>query len=92
VPPSVTEPGSSGSPLYNAQRRLVGVLSGGASFCGASPNQLNDLYGMLAHAWEGLGTDSTRVRNWLDPTGTGATSLGGIDPGVVFRSGFEDAE
>lgn len=92
VPPSVTEPGSSGSPLYNAQQRLVGVLSGGASFCGATNASLNDLYGMLAHAWEGLGTDSTRVRNWLDAAGTGATTIGGIDAGALFRSGFEDGE
>ncbi|HVF36207.1 MAG TPA: trypsin-like serine protease [Candidatus Saccharimonadia bacterium] len=94
IPPSVTEPGSSGSPLYNAQQRLVGVLSGGASFCGASNSQLNDLYGKLAHAWEGLGTDSTRVRNWLDPGNTGATTIGALAaaggaPDLLFQSGFE---
>jgi len=94
VPPSVTEPGSSGSPLYNASQRLVGVLSGGASICGASNASLNDLYGQLAHAWEGLGTDATRVRPWLDPGNTGATTIGGLAPvsGVLFRSGFEDGE
>ena len=52
LPPSVTEGGSSGSPLYNAEQRLIGVLSGGASFCGVSADGLNDQYGGLFHAWE----------------------------------------
>ena len=83
LPPSVTEPGSSGSPLYNADRRLVGVLSGGASFCGVSPGGLNDQYGGLFHSWEGLGTPQTRMRDLLDPTGTGVETidgLGGCEP------------
>ncbi len=78
LPPSVTEPGSSGSPLYNADRRLVGVLSGGASACGVGPGDLNDQYGGLFHAWEGLGTATTRVRDYLDPAGTGAMFIDGI--------------
>lgn len=92
------QPGSVGSPLYNAQQRLVGVLSGGASFCGASNSQLNDQYGKLAHAWDGLGTDATRMRTWLDPGNTGATTIGGLGlsaPGAeppLFRSGFETGE
>lgn len=80
LPASVTERGSSGSPMYNAQQRLVGVLSGGASFCGAAEAQLNDEYGQLAKAWDGLGTAATRVRDALDPVGGGsAEALDGID-------------
>jgi hypothetical protein len=78
LPPSVTEPGSSGSPLYNADRRLIGVLSGGASFCGAGPEDLNDEYGGLFHAWEGLGTSETRMRDHLDPLGLAPLQLDGI--------------
>ena len=79
LPPSVTEQGSSGSPLYNAQRRLVGVLSGGASFCGAPAAELNDDYGGLFHAWEGLGTATTRVKDYLDPLGGNPINLDGRD-------------
>ena len=50
IPPAVTEPGSSGSPLYSADRRLIGVLSGGLAFCGATGASLSDLYGGLWHA------------------------------------------
>jgi lysyl endopeptidase len=78
LPPSVTEPGSSGSPLYDASQRLVGVLSGGASFCGAGPADLNDEYGQLAKAWDGLGTPATRVRDALDPNGGTAQAIDGL--------------
>lgn len=81
LPPSVTEPGSSGSPLYNANHRLVGVLSGGASFCGASTSQLNDQYGKLSHAWDYQDTTTTRLRDFLDPISSNAMTLNGIDSG-----------
>lgn len=81
LPPSVTEKGSSGSPLYNANHLMVGVLSGGPSFCGAPTSQLFDVYGKLSHAWDGLGTPTTRVRDYLDPTGSGVTTLTGLDSG-----------
>ena len=77
LPPSVTEPGSSGSPIYNAQQRLVGVLSGGASICGATGADLSDEYGQLAKAWDGLGTATTRVRDALDPNGATAQAIDG---------------
>lgn len=78
LPPSVTEPGSSGSPLYSADRRLIGVLSGGASFCGAGPEDLNDEYGGLFHAWDGLGTAQTRMRDHLDPLGINPLLIDGV--------------
>ena len=95
-PPNVTEPGSSGSPLYNAEFRLVGVLSGGPSQCGSTGASLRDQYGKLAHAWEGLGTPATRVRDYLDPNNTGAQFMNGrsavvINPDVIIADGFEDA-
>ena len=77
LPPGVTEPGSSGSPLYTADQRLVGVLSGGPAFCGATGPDLSDFYGQLAHAWDGLGTPSTRVRDYLDPVGSNPLTLSG---------------
>ena len=79
LPASVTERGSSGSPLYNANQRLVGVLSGGASSCGATGNSLSDQYGGLFHAWDGLGTSATRMRDHLDPLGIGPDYIDGIN-------------
>jgi lysyl endopeptidase len=77
VPPSVTEPGSSGSPLYNASQRLIGVLSGGPSQCGSTGANLSDFYGKLAHAWDGLGTPTTAMKSYLDPGGTNPDFING---------------
>ena len=78
IPPGVTEGGSSGSPLYTSEQRIVGVLSGGPAFCGATGASLSDLYGKLSHAWEGLGTPTTRMRDYLDPLGTNPEFINGI--------------
>jgi lysyl endopeptidase len=79
VTPGVTEPGSSGSPLYNANQRLVGVLSGGPSACNSTGENLSDWYGTLLNAWEGAGTPATRMKDLMDPAGSGAaTTIGGI--------------
>lgn len=78
IPPGVTEQGSSGSPLYTADKRLVGVLSGGLAACGVTGPDLSDLYGKLAHAWEGLGTPATRMRDYLDPQNLQSEFIDGI--------------
>ena len=69
-----TEPGSSGSGLLSAQKRVIGVLSGGAAACG---NNSEDYFGRLGVAWEGGGSASTRVRDWLDPLNLAAFTLDG---------------
>lgn len=79
--PGVTEPGSSGSPLYNSAGRFVGQLHGGPSSCGATGNNLSDYYGRFSVSWTGGGTNSTRLSNWLDAGNTGATTVNGIDNG-----------
>lgn len=65
-----TEPGSSGAPLLTPDQRITGVLSGGLAACGVNEP---DWYGRLAAAWDGP-APSARLRNWLDPAGTGATT------------------
>jgi Trypsin len=73
----VTEGGSSGSPLFDQNKRVIGQLSGGASACG---NNASDWYGKFASAWAGGGTSATRLSNWLDPLNTGATTLNTLVP------------
>ena len=77
--PGVTEPGSSGSPLYDADGQFVGQLHGGASACGATGDNLSDVYGRFGVSWTGGGTNSTRLSNWLDAANTGAVAIGGIN-------------
>ena len=64
-----TEGGSSGSPLFNQQGRVVGQLHGGFAACG---NNDPDWYGRL-------NTSFPSLKNWLDPGNTGALILDGID-------------
>ncbi|MGQ0619235.1 MAG: trypsin-like serine peptidase [Panacagrimonas sp.] len=70
----VTEPGSSGSALFNQDRRLVGVLTGGASSC-TNPTG-TDFFGRLDVAW------ANGLSRFLDPGDTGRTAFCGTDPGT----------
>ncbi|MCF8408243.1 MAG: T9SS type A sorting domain-containing protein [Crocinitomicaceae bacterium] len=75
----VTEGGSSGSPLYDQNHRIIGQLHGGASACGAS--SLSDEYGKFSVSWEPAGsTSATQLKYWLDPTNLGAQFIDGYDP------------
>lgn len=75
----VTEPGSSGSALFNPQGLIVGTLTGGNSYC-TSPN-VPDQFGKLAYDWVSNGTaDNLRLKPWLDPDNTGITNLAGTNP------------
>ena len=75
---SVTEGGSSGSPLFNASGRIVGKLSGGPSSCGAAAANKNDYYGKVSYDWTSNGaTASQQLKPWLDPANTGTTSVAG---------------
>ena len=65
-----TEPGSSGSPLYDANHRIVGQLHGGEAYCAYN---VNDYYGKVSTSW-GYG-----LKDYLDPDNTGLMVLDGID-------------
>lgn len=75
----VTEPGSSGSPLYSPDKRVIGQLHGGPSSCSASGANRSDQYGRVFTSWTGGGTNATRLSNWLDPGNTGAQFIDGIN-------------
>jgi lysyl endopeptidase len=76
-----TEPGSSGSPLFEPQGKIVGQLRGGYAACG---NQEPDWYGRLSASWDGEGTPDTRLRDHLDPEGLAPLSLDLLQgPGYV---------
>lgn len=76
----VTAAGSSGSPLFDREGRIIGALTGGSSTCG-SP--YNDSYWALRAAWSpssaGMGS-LTYLSPWLDPAGTGSLTCDGYDP------------
>lgn len=75
-----TEGGSSGAPLLNRAKRVVGQLHGGYAACG---NRAADWFGRFADAWSGDGRRGHRLSDWLDPRATGAVVLDGLDASVL---------
>ncbi len=71
-----TEPGSSGSPIFSPEGRIVGQLHGGFAACG---NDDPDWYGRFSVSWDGGGSVDSRLSDWLDPMNTGELSIGGLD-------------
>jgi len=72
-----TEPGSSGSPLFDQNHRVIGQLHGGNAACG---NDAFDYYGKFSYSWETNTLNSKQLKFWLDPANSGTTVLDGFDP------------
>lgn len=77
-----TEPGSSGSPLFDiSNQRIIGQLHGGGAACsGTTNNGQPDQYGKIFHSWDQNGAANTaRLAPWLDPLNNGAMTMDGND-------------
>ncbi|MEM7086804.1 MAG: T9SS type A sorting domain-containing protein [Bacteroidota bacterium] len=71
-----TESGSSGSPLFDQEGRIIGQLYAGQSFCdGLVSNGDYDVYGRFGISWAAGTTSESRLEDWLDPVGTGQTTI-----------------
>ncbi len=78
----VTEPGSSGSPIFDKNKRIIGQLTGGSSSC-SKPNN-PDYYGKFWYSWESnLSGDEHQLKPWLDPDNSGTVILDGLDYGLI---------
>jgi hypothetical protein len=76
---TTTEGGSSGSPLFDQNHRIIGQLWGGGASCSnlSSP----DYYGRVRSSWEPANSNSTnQLKYWLDPNNSGAEFIDGFDP------------
>ncbi len=67
-----TEGGSSGSPLFSPEKRVIGQLSGGFASC---TSQTPDWYGRMARDM------TTGLEVFLDPGNTGAEFIDGLEAG-----------
>ena len=83
----VTEPGSSGSPLFDQNHRIIGQLYGGAAACSGSVNNgAYDFYGRFNVSW-GLG-----LSDFLDPQNIGTLTLDGFPSGYNSDLGCTDSD
>ena len=70
--------GSSGSPAFNSDGRLIGQLTGGSGNCYSGVTE--DYYGKFSQAFNNVDT-------WLDPLNTGASQIDGTYDGVSDADG-----
>lgn len=99
-----TEPGSSGSGLFDVDGRLIGDLSGGTS-SGCQNNPTFDdfgkegLYSKISYNWDNdydqlshprpAGQEKqSRLKDWLDPANTGLMKLNSLQPDCTPLTGI----
>ena len=71
----VTEVGSSGAPLFNSDKRIIGSLTGGTSSC--TKTEGDNLYGKLSYHWNKQAGTDTHFDRYLDPQNSGVEVLDG---------------
>jgi len=84
-----TEGGSSGSPLFDENHRIIGDLTGGEASCS---NSINDYYAKFSESWNNYPGNSEQLKAWLDPLNTGVITLDGFDPYAGLRANFNMSE
>ncbi len=74
-----TEGGSSGCPLYDDNFKIIGQnLGQPPPFLAPCHPDKRTIFGKLSLSWEGGGTSTTRLKDWLDPDDTEVEVLDGI--------------
>ena len=71
-----TESGSSGSPLLNSSKKIIGLLSGGYASCS---EPVDDFFQMLSAAWDTYPDKSNQLKYWLAGE-SGITECDAYDP------------
>ena len=85
----IYQPGSSGCPLFDPNKRIVGQLHGGnldTVLC----KVVNSWFGRFDLSWDLGATPDTRLKEWLDPSNTNALLQNGYvqpAPTVISISG-----
>ena len=84
---SITEGGSSGSPLFNQDGQVVGDLTGGPPDNCQNPSY--SLYGKVYFSWDQMGVGaSQRLKPWLDPGNYGPEKWDGTYSGIAPSADF----
>lgn len=84
---SVTEGGSSGSPLLTSRHLVIGQLYGtdANNYTCSNPSKAPSYYGRFDVSWTGFDQGNRRLlKPWLDPKGSNPTSIPGKNCGQVI--------
>ena len=73
----IYQPGSSGCPLFDQNKRIVGQLHGGNADQNNPCLILNAYFGRFDYSWIQGSTPDTRLKEWLDPGNTLALTQNG---------------
>ncbi|HAH24138.1 MAG TPA: hypothetical protein DCL77_10350, partial [Prolixibacteraceae bacterium] len=71
----VTESGSSGAPLFDQNKQLIGSLTGGSATCSMPTN---DYFEKFALSWAYRSEASKQLKTWLDPINSNVEKLNGM--------------
>jgi hypothetical protein len=77
---SIIESGSSGSPLYNPDSKVIGVLRSSCSdtyTCDYYPGAQEAVYTKIYNLWNHGTQQDERLKDWLDPLGNNPKALDG---------------
>jgi PKD repeat protein len=75
----MTEGGSSGCPLYDQNKRVVGQNLGGIASQCENPQAVYKVFGKFSESWGYGGSSGNQLKDWLDPNNSGITILDGIN-------------
>jgi hypothetical protein len=75
----IFQTGSSGCPLLDQEKLFIGQLHGGIIPQLTCDSIAVARFGRLSASWNAGSTANTRLSDWLDPLGNGATTLNGIE-------------
>lgn len=73
----IFQPGSSGCPLLDVNKRIVGQLHGGSWNTMNPCLILNAYFGRFDLSWNQGASSDTRLKDWLDPVNSNATNQNG---------------
>lgn len=72
---------SSGSPMFDQNKRMVGHMFEGAQECADATTTPTDC-AKFSESWNGGGSPTTRLRDWLDPSNS-VMFIDGYDPNAA---------
>jgi PKD repeat protein len=75
----MTEGGSSGCPLYDQNKRVIGQNLGGIASQCENPQAVYKVFGKFSESWGYGGSSNNQLKDWLDPNNTNLVTLDGIN-------------